>query len=96
MHDLSTELLDLTLEEGFVLVVFLLDALGNRLRRAVCFPKTAQVVQAVLEFGGRQALPIARDIIDDVMKLVDDVAPSITHAGAKPLPCSLARADPLG
>ena len=31
LHDLSTELLDLTLEEGFVLVVFLLDALDEEL-----------------------------------------------------------------
>ena len=40
---------------------FLLDALGARLRHGVRYPHTAQAVQAVIEFGGETALPIAGD-----------------------------------
>ena len=56
---------------------FLLDALGARLRRvdSGAYPHTAQVVQAVLEYGGERALPIAHDIIGDVLRLVDDATP---------------------
>ena len=54
---------------------FLLDALGSRMRRVTRFPHTAQVLQAVLEFGGARVLPLASDVTDDVMRLVDDVTP---------------------
>lgn len=57
---------------------FLLDTLSGRLRHASRFAYTAQVVQAVLEFGGERALPIAADIIADVMRLVDDATPLVS------------------
>ena len=45
---------------------FLLDALGGRLRHASRYPHTSQAVQAVIEFGGERAIPIAGDLLDDV------------------------------
>ena len=57
---------------------FLLDALGRRLKRADAYPHTSHAVQAVLEFGGERALPLAKDILDDVLALVDDAAPQVS------------------
>jgi hypothetical protein len=55
---------------------FLLDALGARLRHGARYPHTAQAVQAVIEFGGETALPIAGDLLDDVLRLVDEAMPT--------------------
>ena len=58
---------------------YLLDALSARLRRVAHYPRTSQVLQAILEFGGASVLPIAKDVIADVLAIIDDAAP---HVGA--------------
>lgn len=54
---------------------FLLDSIGIRLRRVTWYPYTARVVQAVLEFGGDKVIPLAGDVLDDLLRFVDDELP---------------------
>ncbi|KAL1512118.1 hypothetical protein AB1Y20_005387 [Prymnesium parvum] len=54
---------------------FVLETLCARLRRAAWYPQTALVMQALLEFGGADTLPLVGDAIDDLLALIDDAAP---------------------
>lgn len=73
--DESTESVAQLLEQSADLM---LDLLGGRLLRVRPYdPRTAQLVQTVIEHGSQSALPHEHDILSSAMRFVDDLAPLV-------------------
>jgi len=60
---------------------FILETMCARLRHSPWYPQIAQVMQALLEFGGAETIPLIGNAIDELFLLIDDaVADGATAA----------------